>query len=79
MVEQIDCQRELLLAVLQNVGSRRMLPAWKLKVRSHEACCNPVSMHIQHMNAHRMRIDCVHMAQQVSRLKVNFGERGCHK
>ena len=51
-----------------------------IKVRSHEARCNQDLMRIRsESNAHRMLIDRVHMAQQVSRFEVNCGERGCHK
>ena len=46
-----------------------LLMHMSLRGRSHEARCNPVLM----------RIDCVHMAQQVSRFEANCGERGCHK
>ena len=31
------------------------------------------------LNAHRMHLDRIHMAQQVTKFEVNCGQRGCHK
>ena len=52
---------------------------WVLKACSHEAHCNPVSMRIRiELNLHPMRINRIHMAQQVSRFKANCVECGCY-
>ena len=48
-----------------------------IKAHSHEAHCDSLSMRIR-SESNWMRIDRIHMAQQISRLEVNCGEHECH-